>query len=152
MGHHGEHARGFRRPSRGAVIALVLAAPAACSPGAKARPDPPLTKADTLTIGAGQEHRVAGTPLVLRFARVREDSRCPENVTCVWSGNAEVELEARVGSGSPVALLLNTDKGDRTRTVDRYAVELIALRPRPKAGNAIPPDGYEADLIVGPAP
>lgn len=29
----------------------------------------------------------------VKFAEVLSDSRCPENVTCVWAGEAEIRLE-----------------------------------------------------------
>src|ERR1041384_6590460 len=40
----------------------------------------------------GQRAVIRKTNLTLRFVTVPEDSRCPSDVTCVWAGNARVEL------------------------------------------------------------
>jgi len=38
----------------------------------------------------GQTASVAGTDTRLTFSEVREDSRCPTDVTCVWEGDAKI--------------------------------------------------------------
>ena len=40
----------------------------------------------------GQEITVAGTDMKVRFDSVKEDSRCPEGVDCIWEGNAKIAL------------------------------------------------------------
>ena len=38
----------------------------------------------------GHQTAVAGTPFLITFAGVIEDSRCPENAQCVWAGRLVV--------------------------------------------------------------
>ncbi len=45
------------------------------------------------SLKVGQQAKVDGVDLNLKFTGVPQDSRCPTNVNCVWAGNAEVALE-----------------------------------------------------------
>lgn len=47
----------------------------------------------------------------LTFAEV-EDSRCPENVQCVWAGNATVDLQLRSGEANQEAQSVKMCLGD----------------------------------------
>lgn len=47
----------------------------------------------------------------LTFAEV-EDSRCPENVQCVWAGNAIVDLQLRSGQANQEAQTVKMCLGD----------------------------------------
>lgn len=83
-----------------------------------------------LALGEGEEGSL--DDLVVRFVRVAGDSRCPEDVECVWEGNAEIEVEVRKG-GEAVTLELNTSSGFATRaTAFGHAFELVELHPYPK--------------------
>ena len=90
--------------------------------------------------------------LMLRFARVASDSRCPEDVNCVWAGNAEVlvEVGGRLWRGKQT-LTLKTDAGGRGASeakYGRYTVKLVNLSPRPRGDRKIPPGRYTATLLV----
>ncbi|MDT5293210.1 MAG: hypothetical protein QOJ76_90, partial [Acidobacteriota bacterium] len=50
-------------------------------------------------IKVGRQVTLKGDGLRVRFVAVGNDSRCPEGVTCVWAGDAEVMLEVGTGSG-----------------------------------------------------
>lgn len=47
----------------------------------------------------------------LTFAEV-EDSRCPENVQCIWAGNATVDLQLRSGQANQEAQTVKMCVGD----------------------------------------
>ena len=49
---------------------------------------------------AGKQVMLKGTRLRIKFAAVENDSRCPSDVTCVWAGNAAVQLQLSAGRGS----------------------------------------------------
>jgi hypothetical protein len=93
----------------------------------------------------GQSVRVAGRSTVLTFERVREDSRCPVDVTCVWAGNAVVVL--RVGGDHPsTAVELNTTLEPKHAAVDDVELELRSLEPSPRSGETVSDRTYRARL------
>ena len=47
---------------------------------------------DIFTIGVGQSARITGEDMVITFDEVIGDSRCPQNVTCVWAGVASSQV------------------------------------------------------------
>lgn len=98
----------------------------------------------------GQRAEVEGERLRVRVASVANDSRCPEGVTCVWAGNAEVLVEAEAG-GSRAVLGLNTHGGADYPKEGRhrqYGVGLVALDPRPGRGGEIKEADYVATLVI----
>ncbi len=101
--------------------------------------------------------------LDLTFLRIPEDSRCPLDVQCFWSGMAVVELDARLGDDVAETIRLGgmTDAdglltgavpdmdGVPEATVGTYEVELLAVRPYPAQANARPDDAnYTISLVV----
>ena len=90
------HLQGMRKVSR-ALSCLVLLA----SVGVLAAS--PHTNLDVVRPGrefklrAGQQVTVKGTKLRIRLIAVENDSRCPSDVTCVWAGNAAVQLQLSTG-------------------------------------------------------
>ena len=93
----------------------------------------------------GQSVRVAGRSTVLTFERVREDSRCPVDVTCVWAGNAVVVLQ--VGGDQPAtAVELNTTVEPKHAAVEGLELELRSLEPSPRSGETLSERNYRARL------
>ena len=43
---------------------------------------------ENFTIGVGQSARITGEDMIVKFVEVIGDSRCPQNVNCVWEGVA----------------------------------------------------------------
>lgn len=100
---------------------------------------------------AGQQVTLKGQNLRIKFAAVKEDSRCPADVTCVWAGNAAVLLEvSKRGRGSK-SLTLNTNS--RSSLVDEnpyrgYRVKLVELNPYPRSSQRIAAGDYIVTLLV----
>lgn len=133
--------------------AAALLGALACGPAASdAGPDPPAVEAELgerFDLGLGQRADVAG--FRVEFARVVEDSRCPEAVQCVQAGNAAVAFAVESEAGS-ATLTLHTGREPRAAAVMARALRLVELRPRPAEGTLPDSLGYEATLIVEPAP
>lgn len=99
---------------------------------------------------AGQQVTVKGTKLRIRFIAVENDSRCPTDVTCVWAGNAAVQLQLGIGRVSKT-VTLNTSKGPSFvgETEYRgYKVKLVELSPYPRSNRKIGRRDYTATLLV----
>ena len=93
---------------------------------------------------------VVANSLEITFTRVLEDSRCPVGVTCIWEGNAKVELEVAAlnGDGPTIRLVLNTATEPRAGDAYGQRITLTAVRPNPVATAPIPLDTYEVRLKV----
>jgi hypothetical protein len=103
-------------------------------------------------VGVGRVVGLDRGRLLLRFARVASDSRCPVDVNCVWAGNAEVSVEVggRLWRGKQT-LTLNTNAGGQVPSeakYGRYTVRLVGLSPQPRGDRKIPPGRYTATLLV----
>lgn len=97
-------------------------------------------------LSAGQEARIQGTPIAVRFVRVAEDSRCPIDVNCVWAGNAVVKISLSSSDGNGSESSLNTTLEPKSIYYGGYTIKLIDLKPAPRSGTKIPPATYLAIL------
>ncbi len=57
----------------------------------------------------GQEATISGANLSLRFTDVLEDSRCPTQVECFWTGQARIAVVATQAQAEPTTLEFNTN-------------------------------------------
>lgn len=124
------------------LFGLTLVTAPGCSSSAPTAP-----VGETFTLGIGGRVSIVGTPLVLTFQRLVEDSRCPPDVTCVWSGNARIELDVRIGT-EHTAVLLNTHVDAREAIVDVFRITLVELTPPPPSNVTVGDDYYKATLRV----
>lgn len=96
----------------------------------------------------GQTVLVEGAGFGITFVAVTEDSRCPVDVTCVWAGNATVELKVSMSDTVDTTVTLNTDLEPRATTIGRHELRLVALAPVPRSDVRIAPGDYTATLRV----
>jgi hypothetical protein len=101
----------------------------------------------------GQEVAIRGTDLRLLFTDVREDSRCPAQVECFWTGQARIAIDAQQGQGATTTLEFNTNpapgQGVLTVPVGDYTVELKKLDPYPQTpDDTTALTDYSATLLV----
>jgi hypothetical protein len=111
-------------------------------------------KAEVIRLGQefelniNQEAVVEGEGLAVEFESALEDSRCPEGVDCIWSGNAKIRLRLGKQKQTPAPVELNTNVEPKSSSYLNYEVKLVALKPRPKADKPVQPNEYKATLIV----
>ena len=101
-------------------------------------------------LSAGRQVTVKGTKLRIRFVTVENDSRCPKDVTCVWAGNAAVQLQLSTGRDSK-RVTLNTSHSQSfvgETEYQGYGVKLIDLSPYPRSDRKIARRDYIATLLV----
>lgn len=106
----------------------------------------------------GETATLEGGALEVSMVQVSEDSRCPMNVMCVWTGRAVVGLHVvldGVDRGDVNVTLYPgrrpQNASDADATVDRYVISLVDLQPYPVAGQPQPLDQRVATLRVTPA-
>jgi len=121
------------------LVALSLVVPlalSACAASRSAPPEPtPLPDASSVALG---QRAYADGP-VIQPVQVLEDSRCPENVMCVWAGQVRLKmLWIRPGGRSQAfeAIL-----GKRIPLADG-TILLESVTPARHTGRPIKPEDY----------
>ena len=138
--------------------ALLLAATlVACSKGGSTTsPDGPERLAAqaanaegrTFEMKLGESVSLGGASGIrLTFKRVEQDSRCPIDAICVWTGDAEIALQ--IAQGSQVATAaLHTHVQPRQTVWNGYTISLVGLTPAPQSSKPTDPAAYRAQLTV----
>lgn len=85
------------------------------------------------TLALGREAKLKGQAVAVKFQDVKEDSRCPEEATCVWAGNAKIAITLS-SSGKESSYELNTMQNKKKVVYEGMEVELLRLQPYPKKG------------------
>lgn len=116
-------------------LAILLLAAGCASSAPASGPDagasvPPEAVSEEVRLEVGGAVTRGGQTLA--FVGVAEDSRCPEDVECVWAGRATVNVEV---DGEPFALTLSYtgQQPEEISTVmwDGTTVRFTALTPYP---------------------
>ncbi|MEW5871438.1 MAG: hypothetical protein AB1894_19350 [Chloroflexota bacterium] len=90
--------------------------------------------------------------LWIRFEEVLEDSRCPKNVACFWSGQVRLALQARLGDQEPVWLELGTISPQDSVQFEAYTILLKIVNPYPASPEQnITFEEYIISLVVNQA-
>ena len=84
----------------------------------------------------------------LMFDSLAHDSRCPTGATCVWEGNAEVELSL-YQDDSLHTLALNTHPNFRTdTTLAALSIAVLDLTPYPHIDSTYKAEQYTVRVFV----
>lgn len=111
----------------------------------------PASSQSQIEIPIGKSIEVDLDGLALQFTEVREDSRCPSNVVCIWAGQAKVLIAATHGDedlGEHEVLLDPTGNASNSVTIGDYNVALIALNPYPSTAGSASNSEYVATVSV----
>lgn len=105
------------------------------------------------SLGGGQEAVFSGEDLRVRFTEVLEDSRCPTEVECFWTGQARIAVAVQPTGRASTTANFNTNPapGQNVQTVrvDDYAIRLQSLDPYPRTpDNPISFQDYRASMLV----
>ena len=144
----------FRRALVGAALALALVG---CQMSREADADPVQPAlGQELVIGGGQEAVFSGNDLSVRFSELLEDSRCPSEVECFWTGQARIAVIVQPTGRPSTTAYFNTNPapGENVQTVRAgdYSVELRKLEPYPRTpDDPASFDDYRATLLVSVA-
>jgi len=100
------------------------------------------------SLPVGKTAGVAGSPTRVTFRQVRDDSRCPTSVVCVWEGDARIELTvSREGSQSETAVLSLSSPGNEAQA-GGLSVRFVGLAPYPATPQPSTPRQYIAELVI----
>lgn len=144
----------MRTVCRCLVVAGLAVGLMGCQVSRKAEADPvefPLGQ--EFALSGGQEVTISDENLRLRFTDVMEDSRCPTEVECFWTGQARIAVAVEPAGRAATTVDFNTNPapGQNIATVeaDGYTVELKSLAPYPRTpDDGIALEDYKATLLV----
>ncbi len=88
--------------------------------------------------------------ILIEFADVTEDSRCPVNVTCVWEGQVTVALNISLDGEELGSFNLTSRAGHEKLAIadiDAYSIKLEKVEP-PRTQDEIKQTAYIITLIV----
>lgn len=123
-------------------LALVMASgcdrPTTTAPTAPAR--------QQIVLAPGQTTAIIGSPFVLRFDGVVNDSRCPGDATCITAGDAVVAVSVLTATSSQ-AYELHTAQ-PKSFVYDDFTIALEQLDPYPFVTRPIAPGDYRATLVI----
>ena len=95
---------------------------------------------------AEQNSALSGT--MVSFEHIIQDSRCPIDVTCIWEGDAEVQLALILGL-EIYRFTLHTNPTLRNDTiVGEYNISLLSLEPIPVSTKKLEKDDYSIEVRV----
>ncbi len=107
---------------------------------------------ETFTLKFGEEATCSCGNLEVQFSDVIEDSRCPQNVECVWEGQVSVQISILDENNSELQTLELTkhldDIAPATDTLGNYIYFLKEVLPYPLEPMNIEENDYEIELIV----
>jgi hypothetical protein len=142
-----------KRWTRPVVVVLGLAL-MGCHFDEPARADMPAFHLnEAFTLAGGQEGLSASDKLRLRFADVLEDSRCPTQVECFWTGQARIAISVYPEASSATKVEFNTNPapGQTVKVADagQFTIELQSLDPYPQTpDDPIALEDYRVTLVV----
>lgn len=96
----------------------------------------------------GKTATVSGTGFRITFNRVTEDSRCPVDVTCVWAGDAKIELIVSRTTASADYRIVSLTPPNNESTAGDLKVRFVSLAPAPRQSEPGPSRAYIAQLVV----
>jgi len=138
------------------LAVLLIPALAACASATDSGRDPVEPEGTVVDARVGQTFRLrAGATarldngVLVFFRGVTDDSRCPTDVLCVWTGDATLHLRgATTGRDTWTTLTLHTDVLPHAGEFNGRTLTVVDLAPRPAAGQRIANGDYVAILRV----
>jgi len=100
-----------------------------------------------ISVRVNKQKKVSRSKLMIRFVSV-EDSRCPQDVECIWAGNAKVMIKVTNRKGASKTFELNTSLEPKAVTFDGYEIKLRDVTPYPRSNIRIDKNGYVATFSV----
>ena len=95
--------------------------------------------------------QIGSTGLQIRFSDVTEDSRCPSDTACIWSGQVVIAIDViRVGKDPEKITLTSPNVYPIVHELSDYKLELLAVQPYPATGAAIKKQDCRVILRVTP--
>lgn len=100
----------------------------------------------TYTFKFGKDVQLVDPDVIIRFAEVIQDSRCPVNVECIQAGSATLRFTVIEPDNDQFTAVLET--GQPPQTADGLTFRLISVDPAPRQGQFLDPATYTATVEI----
>jgi hypothetical protein len=128
-----------------AVAILVLLVFPACSGPAQISVPP----GQSVNLALGHEAVITGEPLIIRFAEVISDSRCPTGATCIWQGQVSARLDITYQDNKTSMVLTQPGLTSEPAMADFNDYQFqFEVQPYPEVGKQISKGDYRLELTV----
>jgi hypothetical protein len=106
-------------------------------------------RGEPFELKANETRNLTDENLRVRFNGVKEDSRCPIGVQCIWAGDAVVEVTLeKPGTAADTRELHTSERFARETEYGGLVIRLLEVQPHPREGVTIAPGDYRAKLVV----
>lgn len=96
-----------------------------------------------------QSAEIKSEDIKITFLNVTSDSRCPSDVTCIWQGQAGIEIDVQKGEvESSISLSIGGDSSPEESIFNAYLIQLVDLSPYPISTKNIQPEDYTATIKI----
>jgi len=108
--------------------------------------DPVFTIGKESTFRINKVYTSANGQYTLQIKEI-SDSRCPEGVVCIWSGEVTVKGELTVDQNKST-FELHTVLNDQQKVPDGFIMKIIDAQPYPKHGTDSKPEDLAVTLLI----
>lgn len=96
-----------------------------------------------------QSAEIKSENMKITFLNVTSDSRCPTDVTCVWQGKADIDVNLqKEDQDVTVSLPIGGDSKQDVTVFNQYLIQLVDLSPYPVSTKNIQTDEYAAKINI----
>jgi hypothetical protein len=106
---------------------------------------------DTLQVPYDQAVQIGETGRSLRFDTLFRDSRCPEDVNCIWKGAWEIGLKLRDQDTTHTLKMGTYLETTMDTTLAGCTIQVLDLLPRPNTTIRHPKSDYRAIVVISKA-
>lgn len=103
--------------------------------------------AEKVSVKFGETVSSKSTRVKTKLVEIIEDSRCPEDVDCIWAGRVTIKVTVTIKKGTPVDIELSSDHKPSV-DVGSYRLTLNEVAPKRKIGSPVTKEDYVADLTI----
>ena len=100
------------------------------------------------SLHVGETAVVSGTGSRITFKEVTQESRCPTSVTCVWAGDASIDVSVSPDQGAAESRVLTLAPSSNEARIGDVVIRFVALAPYPSVPGPIAPRRYVAELLI----
>lgn len=134
-------------------MVLMIAAAATTACGSTGEPVEPgrvyhAQAGDTVELRTGESVLLGNGGARVTFTRIVTDSRCPVDVTCVWAGDAHIQLAATPSAIPEETLDLHTGIDPIEAEFAGFTIRLIDVSPQRSQSDDVEPGDYSVRLAI----
>lgn len=110
----------------------------------------PVQLASPFPLRVNQIAVIESENLQLKLLEVKNDSRCPSGVQCIWPGLVEIVITVTRDNQDAELILIDKpgDPDSASQTFDDYLIKLIEVTPYPQKNQTIEIEDYSATLVI----